>query len=81
MGISDFLCDKMSGFDVEFWDEPTSYLSNKGIDDLFDILTDRAVETKKRIFVIEHGDFPSFEFAGKIKIQKTEEGSSIVIAA
>jgi len=81
LGMMDFIADRM-GFktNIEIYDEPTQWLSEKGIDDLLEILYDRARDTGKKLFMIDHRDFHTFGgFDGFIKVVKDEEGSRIEI--
>lgn len=64
---------------IEFFDEPTQWLSDSGIDDLLYILKQRALEKNKQIFIIDHRDFNTFgDFNGAIQIIKNYNGSEIL---
>ena len=61
---------------IEFFDEPSRHLSQEGVLDLAETLTERAVSSHKRIFIVEHNllDYP---YAGAVTILKSDEGSTI----
>lgn len=64
---------------IEFFDEPTQWLSDTGIDDLLYILKQRALEKNKQIFIIDHRNFNTFgDFNGVIQIIKNHTGSEIL---
>ena len=62
---------------VEFFDEPSCHLSQEGLLDLAETLTQRAESQSKRIFLVDHSiiDFSGFE--GTICVSKDEDGSHI----
>jgi len=79
LGLIDFI-NSRRGIDcnIEVWDEPTQWLSKKGIDDLLDVLKERSSELNKNIYLIDHRDLDSSGiFSGSIKIIKTKQGSII----
>ena len=78
-GIMDLIQGrKQTQWNVEFWDEPTRWLSAKGIQALLQILKTRATEDGKKIFIIDHADFENQGiFDSIIEVRKTREGSII----
>lgn len=76
------LIQRYSGvsYDLEVWDEPSAWLSNEGIDDLFECLRERAHARGKSIWVcdpragVAHGGFDEVW-----NVIKTEEGSRIEV--
>lgn len=60
--------------DIEILDEPTTHLSQEGIDDLLYSLKDRASELKRRIFLIDHRSLDRGSFDGIINVIKDESG-------
>ena len=60
--------------DFEVFDEPTTHLSQEGIDDLLACLRERALEQNRRIFVIDHHALDRGVFDGVITVIKTMEG-------
>jgi DNA repair exonuclease SbcCD ATPase subunit len=68
------------GFGVEVFDEPTAWMSSKGIDDLLQNLYYRAKDAGKKIFIIDHKDLQNFGgFHKIIKVVKGKNGSTIEI--
>ena len=61
---------------IEFLDEPSAHLSEEGLLDLAETLAQRAGDTQKRIFVIEH-NLPDYPFAGTFTVTRDKNGSSI----
>lgn len=61
---------------IEFYDEPSAHLSDEGTLVLADTLAQRALDTERRIFMIEHRllDYP---YTGTINIIKDKDGSRI----
>jgi DNA repair exonuclease SbcCD ATPase subunit len=78
MGLSD-LIRSASGLalPLEVWDEPTAGLTQSGIDDLLDCLSDRAHEQQRIIWVVDHRSLGYGSFDGVTTIIKTEQGSQI----
>jgi DNA repair exonuclease SbcCD ATPase subunit len=68
------------GFDsnIEFWDEPSSFLSSEGIDRLIDLLAERARILNKVIFYIDHRALNKSKFDGIIKVTSENNISSII---
>ena len=78
LGLSDFIVDRTGyDFDVRFVDEPTQFLSSEGIEDLLELLKEKAVDEQKKIFIVDHRSFSSFDFTGTVTIIKDENGSRI----
>ena len=76
-GISNLLVAR-SGFNpsVEFWDEPTQFLSDGGVTQLLEQLEDRAKRYKRVILLADHRSL-DYSFEGTVHITKTAEGSTI----
>ena len=65
---------------IEFYDEPTQFLSDDGISDLMDVLRDRAYRENKQVILADHRDFITRgEFSGMINVVKDENGSKVCI--
>lgn len=81
IGLMDLIQSKRQvDFGLEIFDEPTAWLSNKGIDDLLQTLYYRAKENEKKIFLIDHKQLNTFGgFHGSIKIVKNNQGSQIIL--
>lgn len=60
---------------IEFYDEPSAYLSPAGLLDLAEALQSRADQSGKRIFLIDHHIIDYGDFAGVLNITKDAEGS------
>lgn len=81
LGLMDFISNRLGVFfDMEFFDEPTSWLGIEGIDSLLEILKDRAAENKKKIFIIDHRVLDGFDFNGRFLVEKTKDKGSVVYA-
>ena len=71
MAFSDYLLSK-KGLDVPFeiYDEPTKFMSPKGVDSFLSLLKHRSRTKNIPIFLIVHNNFESSEFDGEIIITK-----------
>lgn len=63
---------------IEVFDEPTSFMSQEGIEDLLELLRDRALLKQKCIYIIDHHSVSFGGFEGVITIQRDNLGSRIV---
>lgn len=63
------------GANFEVWDEPTAHLSERGIEDLLELLGNRAEVEKKVIWIVDHHSLDYAGFLGELKIVK-ENGVS-----
>jgi len=79
IGLMDLIDSKTNkNWDIEIWDEPTQFLSSNGIENLLEILTDRANKNNKKIFFIDHRKLSSYGgFTDIITIIKDSNGSRI----
>jgi DNA repair exonuclease SbcCD ATPase subunit len=81
MGLQDLITSRF-GFDsnIEIWDEATAWMSNEGINDLMDILKERADELDKKLFTIDNRDLYTYgRFSDTIKLSYDyDNGTSIV---
>lgn len=65
-------------FNIEIYDEPTTWLSNAGIVNLMETLAQRASSTDRRIMVIDHRDLESLgTFDSAIAVVKDSTGTYI----
>lgn len=72
---------KGTDWDIEIYDEPTTWLSGKGEEDLLELLHERAEETGKNVFLIDHRNFKSYGgFQSIISIVKDKNGSRLEIS-
>lgn len=62
---------------LEVWDEPTTYMSEEGIEDLLNYLAERANIEGKAIWLIDHHSLAFGGFAGEVVVTKTASGSLI----
>jgi DNA repair exonuclease SbcCD ATPase subunit len=63
---------------VEFYDEPSTHLSQEGMLDLADLLHERALDEDKCIWIVDHTAITNFgDFKGVITAKKDANGSSI----
>lgn len=60
--------------DFEILDEPTTHLSQEGIEDLIECLKTRARELNRRIYLIDHHALPLGSFDGNITVVRSQEG-------
>lgn len=63
---------------MEIWDEPASYLSGKGTENLFEILAYRAETLKKTIWVIDHNSLEHPSILETWLVRKTNTDGSVV---
>jgi len=62
---------------IEYLDEPTRHMSDDGIEDLLEDLKERATETDRSIYFIDHRVLDKGMFDETIWIEKTDNGSHI----
>lgn len=60
-------------FGFEVWDEPSAYLSGSGLEDLLEVLSQRAQQEQKAIFLVDH-TVPEFAFDGVLTLVKDSQG-------
>lgn len=80
-GLSDFIKSRR-GIDWNWLilDEPSQFLSEKGIIQMIEILKEKSIDDKMKIFLIDHRKLPIFgEFDSFINVVKDINGSSINI--
>lgn len=78
MGFSNLICNRMGTQpNIECWDEPNQFLSDCGITDLLDVLTERAKKQNKVILLADHRSLSYGGFAGSIEVIKDKNGSNI----
>jgi DNA repair exonuclease SbcCD ATPase subunit len=80
LGFANLVCSRMGVQpNVEFWDEPTQWMTKGGIDGLLEVLADRAEQQGKAILLADHRVLDFGGFAGNIHIVKDAKGSRIVL--
>ena len=62
---------------LEIFDEPTAFLSSEGIENLLDLLKDRADASMKSILIADHRALTHSGFSRVITVVKDEHGSRI----
>ena len=66
---------------IEFFDEPSQWLSETGITDLLEVLKERAERQQKIILLADHRSFSFGGFSGTITVTKDKNGSHISTAS
>lgn len=81
IGLIDFIKYRRGSFcNILVFDEPTQFLSEKGIEDLIIVLKEKAYSDGLKLFLIDHRNLKTFgEFDGIINVVKTEKGSKIIL--
>lgn len=79
MGLS-ALIQNMAGimFTFEVWDEPSTWLSVEGIDDLLDQLKDRADSLGKSVWLLDHNVLTYPDFTEVWRVTKDSNGSRMI---
>jgi DNA repair exonuclease SbcCD ATPase subunit len=79
LGLIDFIQNYNNiEFDMEIYDEPTTWLSNAGITNLIETLAQRAAALDRRVLVIDHRDLESMgTFDHIITVCKDATGTHI----
>lgn len=78
LGFAELICSRMGMQpNVELYDEPSTWLSAQGIDDLLRSLQARAERRGKVILLADHRALDFGGFAGVINVIKTKAGSEI----
>jgi len=77
-GLSEVLLSRAGiNPDIELYDEPTSFLSQEGIDSLLEVLHTRAHELQRRIYLIDHRSLERGSFDGIVTVIKDNTGIRI----
>lgn len=78
MALADVLQDSAGiRWNLEVWDEPSTWLSEQGIEDLLRSLRERAERTGKEVWIVDHRSLSSGEFSGEAVVIKDHEGSRV----
>lgn len=78
MGFSNLICNRMGVQpNLEMWDEPSTWMSEAGIQDLLTVLAERAERQKKIILLADHRALDFGGFAGTISVAKGIYGSHV----
>lgn len=78
LGLSSMI-QRMAGVEYAFevWDEPSSWLSTEGVEDLMAHLVERAAILNKQVWVLDHRALAASGFTKVWEVTKTRLGSSI----
>ena len=76
VGMANLICARR-GVDlgVEFWDEPSAWLSDEGIDDMLRVLEERAAD--RAVVVAEHRALGYGGFTRTLRVVKDKRGSTV----
>lgn len=78
LGLSNLICERAGLLNkIEILDEPSSHLSKEAVLSLTELLHQRAIQTERQIFLIDHTAIEYGDFAGVITVVKDEQGSRI----
>jgi len=78
MGLANLILNRKGiETNLEVWDEPSTWLSSKGITDLMDALYYRATDLNKQLWMVDHRSIDYGNFAKVITVEKTNEGSLV----
>ena len=78
VGLSNLiLAQRGAAFDLEMWDEPSSWLTEEGVDSLLRLLADRARETGRRVLVADHRALGFGGFSRTLRVEKGKGGSIV----
>jgi DNA repair exonuclease SbcCD ATPase subunit len=78
MGLSSLIQSyKGVNFNLMVLDEPTTFLSGEGTNNLIECLAEEAKASGRVIYFIDHTQIQSPHFKGIIRVEKTKEGSFV----
>ena len=78
MGFSNLICNRMGVHpNLEMWDEPSTWMSEAGIQDLLMVLAERAKRQQKVILLADHRALDFGGFAGTLTVTKDDSGSHV----
>ncbi|MFH1742556.1 MAG: AAA family ATPase [bacterium] len=77
IGLGHLITDR-KGVDlgIEFWDEPDTFLSPQGVEDLMVHLKSRSISENRVVWIVSHRAIP-FAFDGELLVVKSDGGSTI----
>ena len=78
LGLSNLIMERagLTGM-IEFYDEPSKHMSPQGLLDLAETLHQRALDTGKRIFLVDHHLIDFGDLAGVLTVIKDDKGSRL----
>lgn len=62
---------------IEVWDEPSSWLSEEGIQDLLDTLRSHSIQENKQVWIVDQRNLGAVNFDGVVNVVKDDRGSFI----
>lgn len=78
MGVSQLIQNSAGVcWTCEWWDEPSSWLSEQGVHGLLEVLEQRARQRQIALWVVDHRTMGAFPFAQVWTVVKGEEGSRV----
>lgn len=79
MGLANLIRARTgASINIEVWDEPTQWMSGQGVQDLLESLVQRAQETQRQIWVVDHRTLGFAGFKQSRGVVKTAKGSMFV---
>jgi len=78
IGLSNLiLAQRGVDFDLELWDEPSSWLTEEGVESLLQLLADRARESRRKVIVADHRALGFGGFSRTVLVEQGKEGSTV----
>lgn len=80
LGLANLIMDRAGLTNtIEFYDEPSRHLSAEGVADLAETLSERAHDTGRVIFLVDHASIESGNFMGTVTVVKDGDGSHVTV--
>jgi DNA repair exonuclease SbcCD ATPase subunit len=80
LALSDVLLNHAGiNTNLEVLDEPSAHMSREGVRDLCPFLAERARQSNKQVFLVDHLAIPSSEFASVITVVKSPKRISMIV--
>lgn len=77
LGLANLIQDRKGVHSfLEVWDEPSQHLSEKGVEDLLDVLSSRAYQTGKSVWVVDHHSLSYGGFDSTYRVIKDSKNGS-----
>lgn len=71
------LAQRGAAFDLEMWDEPSSWLTEEGVESLLRLLRERARESGRKVLVADHRALGFGGFSRTLFVEKGKNGSQL----
>jgi len=79
MGLANLILQRKGMVsNLQIWDEPSQHLSPEGLEDLVDLLAQRAQTLDQQIFLVDHNSYDYGGFEAVFCVEKGRDGSQIV---